>query len=50
MIFTVEVPVCEHNRPEVNDAKVREIKNLEDYEIIEMVEDVGHDRKSLGYN
>ena len=40
MIFTVEVPVSEHNRPEVKEAKVKEIKNLEYYETFEMVEDV----------
>ena len=43
MIFTVEVPVSEHNVPEVKDAKVKEIKNLEDYETFEMVEDIGQE-------
>ena len=28
MVFTVEVPVSEHNRPKVNDAKVKDIKIL----------------------
>ena len=28
--FTLEVPVSEHNRPDVTYANVKEIKNLED--------------------
>ena len=43
MIFTVEISVSEHNRPEVKDAKVKEIKNLEDYETFQIVEDVGQE-------
>ena len=30
-IYTVEVPVREHKRPEVIKAKVKEIENLEKY-------------------
>ena len=40
-VFVVEVLVVEHNRPEVKEAKVKEIQNLEDYIIFELVEDVG---------
>ena len=42
-IFTVEVPVSEHKRPEVKEAKIKEIKNLEDYETFELVEDIGQE-------
>ena len=31
--FTVEVLVSEHKRPEEKQAKIKEIKNLEDYDI-----------------
>ena len=42
-IFLVEVPVSKHNRPEVNEAKIKEIQNLEDYETFELVEDIGQE-------
>ena len=42
-VFVVEVPVLEHNRPEVKDAKVKEIHNHEDYDTLELVEDVGQE-------
>ena len=40
-IYTVEVPVKEHNKQEVIEAKQREIENLEKYEVFEEAEDVG---------
>ena len=39
----MEVPVSHHDRPEVRDAKINEIKNFEDNETFEMVEDVGQE-------
>ena len=40
-VFRIEAPVLEHNRPEVKEAKAKEIQNLEDYETFEVVEYVG---------
>merc|ERR1712002_481627 len=40
-IFTVEVPVKEHNKPEMIEAKNKEIENLKTYETFEEVEDIG---------
>ena len=37
-VFAVEVPVSEHNKPEVEEAKLKEIQNLEDYEAFELLE------------
>ena len=37
-VFAVEVPVSEHNKLEVKEAKLKEIQNLEDYETFELVE------------
>ena len=37
-VFAVEVPVSEHNKPEVEEAKLKEIQNLEDYETFESLE------------
>ena len=34
-IFTVEVPVREHKKPEVIEAKQKEIENLEKYGVFE---------------
>ena len=42
-IYIVEVPVKEHKKPEVIEAKQREIENLEKYEVFEEVEDVGQE-------
>ena len=42
-IFTVEVPVSEHNRLEILEAQKKEVQNLEDYERFELVEDVGQE-------
>ena len=41
--FVVEVLVLEHKRPEVKEAKLMDIQNLEDYETVELVEDVGQE-------
>merc|ERR1712002_800328 len=43
-VYVVEVPVKEHGKPEVKEAKEMEIKNLEKYETFEEVEDVGQER------
>ena len=40
-IYTVEVPVKEHKKPEVIEAKEKEIENLEKYGVFEEVEDTG---------
>ena len=42
-IYTVELPVSEHGRPEVKEAKEAEIKNHLDYDIIEEVKNEGQD-------
>ena len=42
-IYTVEVPVREHKRPEVIEAKEREVENLEKYGVFEEVADIGQD-------
>lgn len=39
----VEVPVREHKKPEVIEAKAREIKNLEKYDVFEEVEYKGQE-------
>merc|ERR1712030_272137 len=38
-IFAVEVPTKEHKKPEVMEAKDKELENLEKYEVFEEVED-----------
>ena len=40
-IYTVELLVSEHVRPEVMEAKTTEINNLIDYDVFEEVEDTG---------
>ena len=45
-IHTVEVLVKEHKRPEVIEAKEKEIENLEKYGVFEEVEDNG--QKNVG--
>ena len=40
----VELPVHQHKRPEVIEAKVVEMKNLKDYDTFEEVEDCGQER------
>ena len=42
-IYTVELPVSEHGRPEVKVAKMSEVRNLLDYDVFEEVEDRGQD-------
>merc|ERR1711905_65956 len=42
-VFAVEVPSKEHKRPEVLEAKDREIENLEKYEVFEEVDDIGQE-------
>ena len=42
-IYTVELPVSEHGRPEVKEAKEAEIDNLLDYDVFEEVKDEGQD-------
>ena len=43
-IYTVELPISEHWRPEVKVAKKAEIKNLQDYETVIEVKDEGQTR------
>ena len=43
-ISTVDVPVKEHKRPEVIEAKEKEIENLEKYRVFEEVEDEGQEK------
>ena len=40
-IYTVELSVSKHQRPEVKEAKGTEVNNLLDYDVFEEVEDVG---------
>ena len=42
-IYTVELPISEHGRPEIKEAKEAEIDNLLDYDVFEEVMDEGHD-------
>lgn len=42
-IYTIEVPVKEHKRPEVIEAQEKEIENLEKYGVFEEVEDEGQE-------
>ena len=41
MIYTVELPVSKHKRPDVVEAKMKEVRNLEDYKVFEKIENVG---------
>ena len=43
-IYTVEVLVRKHKKPDVIEAKQREIENLEKYGVFEEVEDIGQER------
>ena len=45
-VFVVELPISEHGRPEVLEAKETEMENLRAYETFEEVEDEG--RKTIG--
>ena len=40
-IYAVEVPVAEHKKVEVMEAKEKELENLTKYEVFEEVKDVG---------
>ena len=42
-VYTVELPVSEHGRPEVKTAKMNEVKNLLEYDVFEEVEDLGQE-------
>ena len=42
--YVVELPVRQHKRPEVIEAKEVEMKNLKDYDTFEEVEDCGQER------
>ena len=42
--YVVEIPTNQHNKPEVIAAKETELKNLQDYETYEEVQDTGQDR------
>ena len=46
VIYVVELPVKEHGRPEVIEAKDKEIENLKKYEVFEKVKDEG--QQSIG--
>ena len=41
--YTVELPVSEHGRPEVKEAKTAKINNLLDYDVFEKMKDKGQD-------
>ena len=43
-VYAVEVPAKEHKKPEVMEAKDRELENLEKYEVFEEVEDTGQEK------
>ena len=42
-IYVVEVPVKKHGKPEIIEAKGKEVENLETYETFEEVEDEGQE-------
>ena len=44
--YVVELPLSQHNKPEVKEAKVVEMRNLRDYETFKEVEDWGQERIS----
>ena len=43
-IYTIELPVSEHSRPEVKVVNQAEIKNLQDYETFLEVKDEGQEK------
>ena len=45
-VYAVEVPAAEHKKPEVMEAKDRELENLAKYDVFEEVEDAGQERIS----
>ena len=42
-IYTVELPVSEHETPKVKKAKMAEVSNLLDYDVFEEIEDKGQE-------
>ena len=42
-IYTVELPIKEHGRPEVKAAKILKVKNLLDYDVFKEVGDTGQE-------
>ena len=42
-VYSVEVPVREHGKVEVTEAKQKEVENLEMYEVFEEVDDIGQE-------
>ena len=45
-VYTVEVPVSEHKKVEVMEAKEKELENLTKYKVFEEVENDGQERIS----
>ena len=43
VIYTVQPPVSEHNHPKVIKANMKEVRNLEDYEVFEEIVDDGQE-------
>ena len=43
LIFTVKLPVSEHKCPKVIEAKLKEVKNLKEYEVFEEIVDDGQE-------
>ena len=43
-VYAVEVPAAEHRKPEVIEAKDKELENLAKYDMFEEVEDIGQER------
>ena len=41
LIFTVELPVSKQKRHKVTEAKLKEVKNLEDHEVFEEIVNYG---------
>ena len=44
----MELPISEHGRPKVKEAKISEVNNLLDYEVFEEVEDKGQETIGRG--
>ena len=42
-IFTIKLPLSKHKGPEVIEAKMKEVKNLEDYKVFKEIEDEGQE-------
>ena len=43
MLYTVELPVSKQNTAEVREAKDKELQNLENYRVFEVVDNTGQD-------